>query len=182
MTPCSAARRQSAALSWMSACSHEFWQYSGHLFYISNQEFRVSCCCKTFNKCTYCECLWTTASATCGSECCVFLSSAQHPDGHITTQTHSVFVRPPLVTAVNTTNSSEKEEEEDMKRKEEGVMQRTERWLFTLRGKEKTREEDNRETQLQKKPSHLFILPQHRYHQWLPVRTAHQLSWLKMLN
>lgn len=104
------------------------------------------------------------------------------PDGHITTQTHSVFVRPPLVTAVNTTNSSEKEEEEDMKRKEEGVMQRTERWLFTLRGKEKTREEDNRETQLQKKPSHLFILPQHRYHQWLPVRTAHQLSWLKMLN
>lgn len=87
------------------------------------------------------------------------------PDGHITTQTHSVFVRPPLVTAVNTTNSSEKEEEEDMKRKEEGVMQRTERWLFTLRGKEKTREEDNRETQLQKKPSHLFILPQHRYHQ-----------------
>lgn len=69
-------------------------------------------------------------------------SCAAWRQSHHNTNSDFVFVCPPLVTAVNTTNSSEKEEEE-MKRKEEGVMQRTERWLFTLRGKEKTREEDH---------------------------------------
>ena len=86
--PCSAARRHSATLSWMSVCSQEFWQYSVHFFFISNEEFSSQSHVAGKHFCQ-CHCLLFVSLS--GQQCLLHMNvHVQHGDSHITIQTQTL--------------------------------------------------------------------------------------------